>query len=398
MREESKKNIEFIALMVMLVSLTALSIDTVLPALAIMRADLHVPSMSDMQFVISVLFIGYSFGQLVFGPISDALGRRKTIMIGLSIYVIGCVLCIFGDSLTMLLVGRALQGFGVAAPRINAIAIIRDRFSGNDMARIMSIVMAFFIFIPAIAPLLGQTILNWASWHEIFILLLIVALAVWVWFYFRLEETLPIDKRSSLSPKEIYKNASLFMTNKVSFKYSICGGLMFGVLASYLLLAQQILQGYYGVGQAFALYFAISALSIGLGSFLSATIVKRFGMRIIVNYAVMGIILATLLTLALMVLDASKISLFIFISYISVTFFFLGMSFGNLNSLAMEPMGKIAGVASAIIGAIGSILSAIVSIIIGQLYDDNLYPLLLGILLISVITFIIQLSLKQEPK
>ena len=183
--------VEFVALMGMLTALVALSIDMILPALPAVGATLGVRHANDVQFVVSLLFLGFGFGQFLYGPVSDSVGRKPAVYFGLGLFSAGCTLALTAQTFPVMLVGRVLQGLGVAGPRTMTIALVRDRFEGHVMARVMSFVMAVFILVPVIAPSLGQAVLGVAGWRAIFGLYLALALAVTVWFGWRQEETLP---------------------------------------------------------------------------------------------------------------------------------------------------------------------------------------------------------------
>lgn len=387
---------EFVALMALLVSITALAIDTVIPALPMMGTDLQVVGVNDTQYVISVLFMGFTLGQIIYGPISDSFGRKRAIYIGLGLFIIGCVLSYTARSFEMMLIGRLLQGFGAASSRVISIAMVRDKYGGRDMARVMSFVMAVFILVPALAPGLGQIILLFAHWRAIFLVFLTIAILSMIWMFFRLPETLHANERKAFTISVIAHGLREVVTNKITFGYTLCAGLIFGALIGYLTSAQQIFQAYYGLGDIFSVYFAVLALAIGVASIFNSSIVKRFGMRIISHHA-LQVMMATALVFGVVAyMMPYTVPLWGFMAFAIVTFFALGLLFGNLNALAMEPMGHIAGLASAAVGALSSLLSVTVGTLIGQAYNDTLFPLAVGFFAVSFLAYILQLTLDDK--
>lgn len=385
--------VEFVALMALFTALTAMSIDTILPALSLIGQDLKAGSENNTQYIISTLFLGFTFGQLISGPLADSYGRKPAVYWGLAIFIIGCLICLIATNFHMMLVGRFLQGLGASAPRIISITMTRDIYKGRDMARVTSIVMAVFILVPVIAPSFGQLILFFASWHFIFVSFLIVAIMTIILTYWRLPETLKPEDKKVFNLKEIWYGTRKVVGNKTTLGYAVCAGLIFGALMGYLNLSRQIYQDYYKVGAKFSLYFSISALSIGAASVLNSAIVKRYGMRLICHYALLAVIIVTILFFSGFVWSDSiefRTPILAFMIYIGLVFFCLGLLFGNLNAMAMEPMGHFAGIASGIIGALSSAIGSGIGTIIGQLYSDNLYPLVIGFLVLSTTAFILQ--------
>ena len=233
---------EFITLMAVIISITALSIDMMLPALPDIGRDLGVAHPNDAQLVISVLILGLGIGQIIFGPLSDCFGRKPIIFTGFLIFILGCLLSIFSQQFSVMLLGRLIQGIGVAGPRTAIIALIRDQYDGRAMARIMSVIMAVFIFVPAIAPALGQVIMLKTNWRAIFGVLIIQALIALTWFTIRQPETLPRQQRIPFSPKRILNGLVEVCTNRLSLGYTLAAGFMLGVLLASLNCAQQIFQ------------------------------------------------------------------------------------------------------------------------------------------------------------
>lgn len=368
---------EFVVLMAVCMSIVALSIDAMLPALGIIGQDLNASYLNQPQLIISFIFIGMALGQLICGPLSDALGRKKLLISSLAFYLIGTSVCLLTNSMPMMLFGRFLQGLGVAGPYVSTVSIVRDCYSGAAMAKIMSLIMMIFIMVPVIAPTLGQGILYLGSWRLIFILFLVYALAIIVWSSIRLDETLPREERIPFSLHNIYKGINVVIGHKATRYYMLCSGCIFGALIGYLNSCLQIFQEIFGVGESFAFYFGGLAFTFGFSSLLNSKFVERLGMREISMLALAAMLTATVIYAATQ--SVTGPILWMFVLFMALQFFCLGLVFGNINALAMEPMGHIAGIASAIIGFTSSVVSISLGTVIGQYYDGSLIPILCGV-------------------
>lgn len=386
---------EFIALMAACMSIVAISIDAMLPALGIIGRDLGASNANHAQFIISATFFGMAIGQLICGPLSDALGRKRLLYLSLLLYLAGTITCLFADSMAVMLAGRFIQGLGVAGPYVSAISIVRDLYSGNPMARIMSLMMMVFMAVPVVAPTVGQLVLYLASWRHIFVVLLVYASAVIIWAAFRLQETLPEERRIPFSLSNIMSGAKTVLGNRATICYTLSAGCLFGSLIGYLNSSLQIFQGIFAVGDQFALYFGGLSMTIAVSSLLNSHLVSRFGMRKICTYAFLAKISATVLLLIAM--TAFPVELWMFVLFGAVQFFCMGLLFGNINALAMEPMGRIAGMASAIIGSISSMISIVVGSAIGQLFNNTIYPLLMGFLVLGLLALFFLLGAEKRP-
>jgi DHA1 family bicyclomycin/chloramphenicol resistance-like MFS transporter len=374
--------------MALLTSLVALSIDAMLPALSIIGADLGVQRENGTQLVVSALFVGFAVGQLVYGPISDSIGRKAPIYAGLGLFMLGSVLSMIAWSFPVMLTGRVLQGFGAAAPRIVTIALIRDQYEGRAMARIMSFVMAIFILVPMIAPALGQAVLFVSNWRMIFGLLLTLAFIVSAWFGIRQPETLLPSQRVPLSLRRIAASVGEVLRDRRALGYTIASGLVFGAFLGYLNSAQQIFQLQFSVGTRFPLYFAALALSLGCASYLNAQLVVRFGMRFLSWRAMLA---ATIVSSGYFVFAwtaAGNPPLWTVMTWGPITFFCLGLVFGNINAMAIESLGHIAGVAAAVIGSVATVISLLFGLLIGQAYDGTVLPLVGGFALLGMASLI----------
>ncbi len=376
---------EFVTLTALVISLVALSIDIMLPALQQIAGDLGAPRANDSQLIVSALFAGLAAGQIVYGPLSDSIGRKPAIHAGLVLFILGCLMSILATSFTVMLAGRVLQGLGAAGPRSVIIALVRDQYEGRAMARIMSLVMAVFIMVPALAPGIGQIILMVAHWRAIFGFLLAVAAISLIWFALRQPETLAPERRVGFSPSRIVLAVRETCGNRVAFGYTVASGLIFGAFVGYLNSAQQIFQIQYRLGALFPLYFAVLALAIGGASLVNARLVMRHGMRRLSAWA-LGLL--TGLSLAFLVLAyvlaAGAPPLWALMAYLVVAFFCIGMLFANFNALAMAPLGHIAGVGAAVVGSLTTLISMTLGAAIGQAYDGSVLPLVAGFALLGL--------------
>lgn len=381
---------EFTVLVALMMSIVAISIDAMLPALGLMGAELKVVNENDVQLIIGCIFAGMAIGQLISGPMSDALGRKPVLYAGITLYLAGSIFCYYAQDFNLMLLGRFIQGLGVSAPYITSVSVVRDKYAGRDMARIMSIVMMIFIMVPAIAPTLGQTVMHFAGWREIFLLYIVYAITIAVWIALRLEETLPPEKRSKVELSAFIHGFKTVISNRTTTIYMVCMGLMFGSFIGYLGASQQIFQVQFGVGETFALYFGGLALVIGAASLTNSKLVMKFGMRRISKYAMGTVVVISTLFLGLhFAVDA--VTLPMFLIYATPLFFMFGLMFGNLNSIAMEPMGAVAGMAAAIIGSTSSLLSISLGTIIGQMYNNTLIPIAAGFAVLGTIAWALML-------
>ncbi|MFT5503659.1 MAG: DHA1 family bicyclomycin/chloramphenicol resistance-like MFS transporter [Gammaproteobacteria bacterium] len=246
--------------------MVAMSIDAVLPALATIGTDLGVKHDNDRQMVISIFFLGLAISQILYGALSDAFGRKSAIYVGFAIFIVDSVFSMCAISFTMMLVGRFLRGFGAAGPRTVVIAMVRDRYEGPAMARIMSFIMTVFILVPALAPAIGQGVLVVSHWRAIFGLLFGLGVGALLWFALRQPETLALNRRISFELGSIWQAVRETCLDRVALGYAIAAGLVFGAFVGYLTSAQQIFQELYDTCKLFPLYFVILSLSVGAAS------------------------------------------------------------------------------------------------------------------------------------
>jgi DHA1 family bicyclomycin/chloramphenicol resistance-like MFS transporter len=381
--------LEFVALMAMMMALVALSTDAMLPALRTIGEDLAVERENSVQLIVSFLFLGLAVGQIAYGPVSDSVGRKPAIYAGYALFIAGCLLSIFATNFSVMLAGRLLQGVGVAGPRSITLALVRDQYEGRAMAQVMSFVMMVFILVPVIAPTFGQAILLIASWRVIFGALLALALLTVIWFAVRQPETLTAKRRIPFSIRRIWKAIVEIFNHRIAFGYTLAAGLVTGAFMGYLNSAQQIFQEQYGLGTKFPLYFAVIALALGGASFTNGRLVMRYGMRMLSSWSVLALVALSIAFSLFAFIVGGQPSLAFFMVYLMASFFCVGILFGNLNALAMEPLGHIAGVGAAVVGSLSTFIAVPIGTVIGQGYNGTVLPLVGGFAILSLLSMLV---------
>jgi len=373
----------------MMMSLMALSIDAMLPALPQIGDELGVANPNDRQLVISIIFLGSALGQIFFGPLSDKTGRKPAIYSGYVLFITGSLIAIFSMNFPVMLLGRILQGLGLAAPQAVTMALVRDRFEGRTMAQVMSFAMTVLILVPMIAPTIGQGILLLAGWRSIFGSFLLFAVVTLTWFALRIPETLALENRVPFSLGRIVHSIQEILKIRAALGYTLTAGLVNGFFLGYLNSSQQIFQEQYALGEAFPLYFAMIALSLGIASFLNARLVMRYGMRQLIRSALAIVFGLAVIFLGVSVAFTGQPPLWSLMAYLMVSFFCTGILFGNLNALVMQPLGHLAGVGAAVVGSITTLISMLLGIMIGRSYNGTVLPLVIGMVILTAISIFI---------
>jgi len=371
-------------------SLVALSIDALLPALEQIGIFIGTDQSSDNQLLITMIFLGLGVGQLVFGPISDSIGRKPSIYFGFAIFVLASFLCVSATNIETMVAGRILQGIGLSAPRTISIAMIRDSFSGDYMAKIMSFVVAIFILVPIVAPTLGKIMLDNYGWKSIFYSQLLFGVAILLWLWKRQPETLAPENKKAFKLNLFVSGTKEFLKHRDAIVFTLISGFITGSFMVFLSTSQQIFQKQYNLVEEFPYIFGGLAFSVGLATFINGTLVVRFGMRRLVNIFT---ILFTLISLLYVLFFFGKVnpSMYVLILFFSVQFFAIGFLFGNVRSIAMQPLGHIAGIGAAINGFVSTVMAVPIATYIGGFVDTTALPLFVGFTVCGILSLILLL-------
>jgi MFS transporter, DHA1 family, multidrug resistance protein len=377
---------EFVTLTALMIALTALAIDIMLVALPEIAGSYGVTEPNDRQFVVTAYLLGFAIGQPFHGPLSDRFGRKPILAIGLVIFIIGAAGAVLAPSYSALLAARALQGFGAAAPRVVAIAVVRDRFAGRHMARVMSFVMMVFIIIPIIAPSIGDAIMRVGTWPWMFGFLCLAGIVALAWVSLRLPETRQVEDRMPLSAASLGGALATVTTTRRTLGYTVAMGFMFGSLMSYIGSAQQVFVDVYGLQHLFPVVFGAVASVMAASSLTNARLVDRLGMRRVSHVAMIGYVaISGMLALAGF---PEHPPLLVLVLFLAGSFFCFGLIAPNFNALAMEPMGHIAGMASSFIGFYTTAAGALFGWMIGQAFDGTVRPLTVGFAVFGVLALL----------
>jgi DHA1 family bicyclomycin/chloramphenicol resistance-like MFS transporter len=363
--------------MASLMSLVALSIDALLPALSPIGTSIHVTDNQDLQLLITMIFLGLGVGQLISGPISDSVGRKPVIYVGFIVFVLASILCVYSESLEWMIVGRIFQGIGLSAPRTLSIAMVRDTFSGNYMAKIMSFVVVIFILVPVVAPSIGKLLLDQYGWQAIFYSQLFFGAFVILWLAKRQPETLKEEYKTPLRLQLFTNGLREFFKQRQAWVFTLVSGLITGAFMVYLSASQQIFENQYQLKEEFPFIFAGLAISVGLATFLNGTLVMKYGMYRLVRFFAILFIAVSGAYIALFYQTPNP-SIYVLVTFFVLQFFAIGFLFGNLRSLAMQPIGHIAGVGAAYNGFISTIMAVPIATFIGGFVKETSLPLFIG--------------------
>jgi len=366
----------FVALMAALMAANALAIDAMLPALPAIGQSLGIATDNGRQWVITAYLLGFGAAQVFYGPLADRFGRRPVLLAGLALYVAASAAAAFAGSVEAMMIARVGQGVGAAATRVLAVAIVRDCYSGRQMARVMSLTFIVFLAVPVLAPSIGQLVLLFAPWRWIFGLLCLFGLAVTLWAGLRLPETLHPDDRQPLSAARVLGAVATTLSNRVSLGYTLATTLAMGGLFGFINSSQQIFADVFRAPALFPAVFAGIAGCMALASLLNARIVGRLGMRRVSHGALGGFILFGALHAAVALAGIETIWTFALLQ--AATMFFFGLMGPNFGTMAMEPLGRIAGTASAVQGSVSMVFGALLGFAVGQQFNGSTVPMALG--------------------
>ncbi len=385
-RGPSPGPVEFIAIIAIMMALTGLSIDMMLPALSAIGEAYGLSDPNQRQLVVTSYVLGFSVGQLTFGPLSDAYGRKPMLFLGLCLFAIATLGTVLAGDFDTLLVARLVQGFGCGAPRVIAIAVVRDLYGGRRMARVMSFVLMVFIIVPVLAPSLGEGFMLLGHWQWIFLSLLAISLLLLLATMLRLPETCPPEARAPFSLRWLLGALREIVTERQTLGYTVATGFVFGCLLSYITSAQQIFVDVYKLGSLFPVVFGSISAALALAGGTNAHFVQRIGMRRLSHGALVGFLLASLLNLASTILLPQPPPLALFSALLALTFFCFGFVMPNFNALAMEPLQRIAGTGSSFFGFFTTASAAILGWAVGQQFDGTVMPLTAGYTLLSAVS------------
>ncbi|WP_455482589.1 multidrug effflux MFS transporter [Bartonella sp. B35(2025)] len=380
---------EFVIVIAALMAVNSIAIDIMLPAMPDILQGFHVINNNDQHYIISFYLISYGVTQIFFGPISDRYGRRKVVLIGLVLYSFAAISCILASSFSILLILRILQGIGGAAIRVLAISIIRDLYSGREMAKITSIVMMVFLIATMLAPATGQIILLLGNWKFVFIFMAIIGFGLMAWIQLRLPETLHTQQPLSFSS---LKNSFWFViTNRTMFCYTLATSIIFGCIFTTVNTSQQIFEGIYNFGFWFPIAFATGAAFQALSSFLNSRLVGRFGMRRIAHTMLLLFCTISGIWFISSVLTGGVIPSSFYMVLYCILMFTCGGIIANFNTLAFESVGNMAGTASSVSGFLQTSIGTGLGFFIAQQFDETMIPNSAGFFLLSFFAILLVL-------
>lgn len=370
---------EFVTIVALMMAVTAISIDNLLPAFPAIEARFAVSDPNHLQLLVYVYMLGFGPAQIIYGPLSDSLGRRPVLMASLGVYVAGCFLAMVAPSFGWLLAARVIQGIGAAGGRVLSTAIVRDRFAGRDMASVMSLIMMVFLIVPMIAPAIGGAMLAFGSWIYVFISMLVLAFILTAWFGWRMPETLHPEYRRPLSLRATIQAVRLTVSTRVAVGYATALGLLTGCIMGYVGSAEQVFDtGLYRLGPLFPLAFGLVAGAMGAATLINSRVVRRLGMRRLSHAGTLAFTLVGLVQVAVGLAYGGHPPLALFLAVLAANQFLISFAMPNFNALALEPLGAVAGTASSFLGFYTTILGAACGYAIGQSFDGTVLPIGLG--------------------
>ncbi len=384
---------EFVCLIAIMMAMNALAIDAMLPALPHIGEDLGVANENTRQWVITAYLLGFGGAQLFYGPLSDRYGRRPVLFVGIGLYVLFSILAAFAASFELLILSRIGMGLGSAATRVLAVSIVRDRYSGRTMARVMSLSFLVFLGVPILAPTVGQLIMLVAPWRWIFGFFALFGGSFLIWAALRLPETLHPEDRMPINVKRIAGAFGQALTSRLGMGYTLAMTAISGALFAFINSSQQIFFDVFKSPGLFTTVFALVAGGIALASVLNSRLVERLGSRLIAHTALFGFIGFSLLHAVIAWMGHD--SLWMFAVLQACKMFCFGFIAGNFGSMAMEPMGHIAGTAASAQGFISTIGGALLGFWIGQHFDGTTVPMTVGFAALGVVALLLVLAAEK---
>jgi DHA1 family bicyclomycin/chloramphenicol resistance-like MFS transporter len=383
---------EFVALAAALMATQAIAVDAMLPALPTIVSQLQVGNENHGQWIITVYVAGVGIGQLCWGLLSDRFGRRPILLIGIGLYVLAASGCAISNSFTALLGWRALHGLAAASVVVTR-SVIRDRFSGRPMARILSLTFMVFLTIPIIAPTLGQLVLKIAPWRTVFAVFAVYGAAVWTWAALRLRETLHPEHRRTITFAHIAGATRFVLGNRTSLYYALAVAVMFGALLAYVGMVQQIFADVFHRASLMPAMFGLCAVSMGFAAFWNSRHVERIGMRRISHTALLAFMVVSGAHIAVAALGFERIWIFVLLQSAAMACFNLAAS--NFGAMALEPVGAVAGIGASLQGFISTTGAALVATLIGWQFNQSVVPLAAGALACGLLSLVCVLRAEQ---
>ncbi len=365
---------EFVAMVAALMAIEALALDIMLPALPEIGAALRVSDPNDRSLVLTTFLLGFGLPQVVFGPLSDRVGRRPPILIGLAVYV-GCsfVSPMVADFATLLSL-RFVQGMAAAAIRVGILSAVRDRYAGTAMSEVMSVAMSMFLLVPLLMPGVGQIILLAGPWQLIFVVMGVLAAILSGWAFLRLPETLAGESRRSLELRGIAEGFATVIGNRTALGYGLSGAFLLGIVLALINTSQQVYVDLYGLGPYFPLAFAAMPAMATVGFLLNSRLVAKLGMRRLSHGAMVLFFVGSIAWFVMTLLAMPP--LWLFLLMVVVVTPMVAFGFPNAGALAMEPLGEVAGTAASIFGAVQTVGGAILGWAVAQSFDGTLRPVM----------------------
>jgi MFS transporter, DHA1 family, multidrug resistance protein len=367
---------QFVAMIAALMATNALAIDSMLPALPEIGEALGIHVANDRQWVVTSYLLGFGAAQILYGTLADRFGRRAVLLPGLVVYALASLAAALAPDFTTMMIARVAQGIGAAATRVLAVSIVRDTYSGRQMARVMSLTFIVFLAVPILAPSIGQAIVLFAPWRWIFVALGLFGAVVALWVARKLPETLHEDDRSPIAVQPILAAFRICLTTRVSVGYMLAMTFMVGGLFGFINAAQQLFVDVFKAGDVFTLVFAVVAGFMALASFLNSRIVERYGMRRVSHGALVGYLAVT--GLHCVVTFTGHETLWTFSAFQCATMFCFGLMVSNFGAMAMDPLGHVAGTASSVQGFVSTVGAALIGFYVGQHFDGTALPIVAG--------------------
>lgn len=391
--------LEFTALLALLFAIVAFSIDAMLPGLPDIAADLSPNDPNRAQLVLAAFVFGMGFGTLVSGPISDHFGRKPLILFGLFLYALGAIFAGLSHSMEMMLVGRVLQGFGAAFPRTVGVAMVRDLYEGRDMAKIISFVMTIFMLAPAVAPSVGALIIGHFGWHGVFASFVLLAAISALWFGLRQGETLAPENHRKLNPRDLMQGVRQVLGIYNVRLYILILTLGFAQMFSILSSVQPIYDQGFDLGASFPYWFGATAILSAAGAIINGNLVTRLGMHVMIRLGYRIAAIASLIALIMNLTGlagATPFGFAVFFLWTVAMFFINAFTFGNLNALAMVPLGRLAGMGNSVIGALFTMGSVVIAAPVGLMFNGTPVPVMVAGLICSGLALVLFRMEKPE--